>query len=89
MIVAIFLGIAFVVSLWQVRGALFSLPLAVLPLAEWVGSWRERAQSAAAPPMSSLRMVAAWLASINLAWSGRRDQSGRQGGTVPNGDRGE
>ena len=37
-----FLTAAFVVSLWQVRGATFSLPLAAIALAGWVGDWRNR-----------------------------------------------
>ena len=36
-----FLTAAFVVSLWQVRGATFSLPLAAIALAGWVGDWRQ------------------------------------------------
>ena len=40
-----FLTAAFVVSLWQVRGATFSLPLAAIALAGWVGDWRNRTAS--------------------------------------------
>ena len=37
-----FLIAAFAVSLWQVRGATFSVPLAAIALAAWVGAWRQR-----------------------------------------------
>src|SRR5690606_38504667 len=36
-IVAAFLGAAVLVSVWQVRGALFATGLATVPLAAWVG----------------------------------------------------
>jgi hypothetical protein len=35
-----FLMAAFAVSVWQVRGATFSVPLAAIALAAWVGAWR-------------------------------------------------
>ena len=31
------------VSIWQVRGSMFAIPLATIPLAAWVGEWRARA----------------------------------------------
>ncbi len=40
LIVAGFLAVGLLVSLWQVRGAMFSLPLATIPLAAWVGRLR-------------------------------------------------
>jgi hypothetical protein len=66
LVVAAFLATAFAVSLWQVRGAMFAIPLAAIPLSAWVGTWRERAASGGSG--STLGMVLAWLVSLNLAW---------------------
>lgn len=63
-----FLTAAFAVSLWQVRGATFSLPLAAIALAVWVGDWRHRT-ALAADRHAMPRMVMAWLVSLNIAWS--------------------
>ncbi|MDW6024569.1 GtrA family protein [Mesorhizobium sp. BAC0120] len=65
-IVAAFLGAALAVSLWQVRGAVFALPLAVIPLVAWIGSWRERV--AASVRRATFKMVLAWLISIPFIW---------------------
>jgi hypothetical protein len=63
-----FLLAAFAVSLWQVRGATFSVPLAAIALAAWVGAWRQRI--AVTPSRKAmLRMAIVWLASLNVAWS--------------------
>lgn len=64
--VGAFLLAAFVVSIWQVRGSMFSIPLAVLPLAGWVAMWRARAKSS---PAATVKMVLAWLASFSIAWT--------------------
>lgn len=64
--VCAFLFAAFVVSIWQVRGSMFSIPLAVLPLAGWVAMWRARAKSSSA---ATVKMVLAWLASFSIAWT--------------------
>ena len=35
-----FLAAAIAVSIWQVRGSMFAIPLATIPLAAWVGEWQ-------------------------------------------------
>ncbi|MEW9835596.1 GtrA family protein [Mesorhizobium marinum] len=66
-LVAAMLVVALLVSIWQVRGSRFSLPLACLPLAMWVGSLRIRAQ-ATPGAASSLSLAGAWLASFHVTW---------------------
>lgn len=61
------LFVAFTVSVWQVRGITFSITLAVIPLATWVATWRERAATSPSP-RTSLAMILAWLVSINQLW---------------------
>jgi hypothetical protein len=63
-----FLTAAFVVSLWQVRGTTFSLPLAAIALAGWVGDWRNRTASTS-DRLPLLRMPLVWLVSLNVSWS--------------------
>jgi len=66
-ILAVFLAATYAVSLWQVRGATFSLPVAAIALAAWVGDWRHRAASSSdRSPM--LRLALAWLVSLDIAW---------------------
>ncbi len=67
LIIALVLTAAFAVSLWQVRGAMFAAPLAVIPLAAMVGDVRSRAQGRSAAA-GSLMLVVGWLASFNIAW---------------------
>ena len=52
-----FLIAAFAVSVWQVRGATFSVPLAAIALAAWVGAWRQRISRDGGPDQSMLRMA--------------------------------
>jgi hypothetical protein len=59
--------VALLVSVWQVRGSRFSLPLASVPLAMWVGGLRVRAQSAPGVA-SSLKLAGAWLGSFHVTW---------------------
>ncbi|CAM5451204.1 hypothetical protein MAUB1S_07597 [Mycolicibacterium aubagnense] len=67
-VVTALLLMAFAVSVWQVRGMAFSVTLAVIPLAAWVATWRERA--ATSPSLrTSVAMVLAWLISFNATWS--------------------
>ncbi len=66
LIVAAFLLMAILVSLWQVRGSTFSIAIAVVPLAGWIARWRVGA--VAGPGWASAGMVLAWLLSINLLW---------------------
>jgi len=63
-----FLTAAFAVSLWQARGATFSLPLAAIALAAWVGDRRHRT-ALTSDRTSMLRMALVWLISLNVAWS--------------------
>lgn len=67
-VVMAFLGMAFAVSIWQVRGSMFSIPLAAIPLAAWVGGWRRRVAAGGGGP-ATLRMALAWLASFNVVWA--------------------
>ena len=64
---AALLAMAVLVSMWQVRGMLFSLPLAAIPLAAWVAQARRRAETKPGAG-SQLLMAAAWLVSINIVW---------------------
>lgn len=68
-LVATLLVVAFLVSVWQVRGSTFSIVFAVIPLSAWIAKWRQRAETS--PSRGSvLRMAAAWLISVNSLWSG-------------------
>jgi len=61
------LAAAFLLSLWQVRGGNFAVPLAVVPLAAWIAGYRRRATMRPSAG-ASLAMVCAWLVSVNVAW---------------------
>jgi hypothetical protein len=62
---ALLLAVATLVSWWQLRGAVFSLALAVPVLAAWVAEARKHAARGTG---GSLRLAAAWLLSFNVAW---------------------
>ena len=64
---AVFLAAACAVSLWQVRGATFALPIAAIALAAWVGDWRQRA-AGASDRSAMLRLALAWLVSLDIGW---------------------
>ncbi len=67
LLIAAFLLTAYAVSIWQLRGSRFSVPLACVPLAVWVAE--QRLRSAARPGnASSLKLVGAWLISFNICW---------------------
>ncbi|PBC06179.1 polysaccharide biosynthesis protein GtrA [Mesorhizobium sp. WSM3860] len=66
---AVLLIVAFIVSLWQVRGSTFSVAFAVLPLSTWIAGVRLQA-SAAQSWRVSTRIAAAWLVSLNATWAG-------------------
>ncbi len=66
-VAAAFLGVSVLVSFWQVRGAMFSVPLAAIPLAAWVGGLRSKAEIKGGTPRQ-LAAVAAWLVSLNIVW---------------------
>ena len=68
LIVAGFLAAGLLVSLWQVRGATFTLPLAVIPLSGWVGRLR-LATRRHSTGRANLKMAAAWLASLSIMWA--------------------
>ena len=67
-VVLAFLAAAIAVSIWQVRGSTFAIPLATIPLCAWVGGWRARAAAGGGAP-ATLKMVLAWVVSLNVAWS--------------------
>lgn len=69
LVMAAFLATAVAVSLWQVRGSMFAIPFAAVPLAAWVGD-RRRDVAAAASGSATVRMALAWFISLNLVWSG-------------------
>ncbi|MBX3577753.1 MAG: GtrA family protein [Rhizobiaceae bacterium] len=62
-----FLMAAFLMSLWQVRGAMFAIPLAVVPLAAWITTARQAAAQGGRGV--ALRLAVAWLVSINAIWA--------------------
>jgi hypothetical protein len=66
-ILAAFLAATYAVSLWEVRGTSFSLPIAALALAAWVGDWRQRA-AMTADRSAMLHLALAWLISLDIAW---------------------
>ncbi|MCG7506401.1 GtrA family protein [Mesorhizobium retamae] len=67
-IVGTLLAAAFAVSVWQVRGANFSIALAVIPLGSWVARWRENVRTAPSAKVT-VAMIMAWLVSLNGVWS--------------------
>ena len=58
---------ALLVSIWQVRGSRFSLPLACVPLAIWIAGWRRHAETKPGAA-SSLKLAGAWLVSFHVTW---------------------
>jgi len=70
------LAAAILVSLWQVRGAMFSVVLAVVPLSGWIAGRRAAAGSSAAgsSALGTLALAAAWLLSFNAVWSAAGDR---------------
>lgn len=67
-LVALFLGLAVIISIWQVRGANFSVAIAVIPLAGWVAGWRARTQTAKPAAMASVKLCLVWMLSLGLTW---------------------
>lgn len=63
------LATAFLVSLWQVRGAQFAVPLAAIMLAGWVAR-RRRAASDVPSTGRTLAMIGSWLAALAIVWQG-------------------
>ncbi len=71
-LVMLFLGSAILVSLWQVRGAIFSISIAVIVLSAWVAVWRARTQPggpAARPAaMATVKLCLVWVLSFGITW---------------------
>ncbi|MEQ1941054.1 GtrA family protein [Mesorhizobium sp. VNQ89] len=67
-LIAFVLLVALLVSVWQVRGTRFSAPLACVPLAIWVAGLRQQAM-AFPGTAASLKLVGAWLVSLNMVWA--------------------
>lgn len=78
-IVATFLGAAVLVGVWQVRGAVFAVALATVPLAAWVGQMRARAEEAKTS-RAQLVALACWLVSVNVLWQVAATVPGRIAG---------
>jgi hypothetical protein len=57
---------ALLVTLWQMRGALFGLPFAAMPLALWVARRSAAAEESLSP--NPLKLIGAWLVSISMFW---------------------
>lgn len=70
-ILAVFLVGAILVSFWQVRGSLFSVPIAAIVLSGWIARCRENAK--ARPVLAAL----AWVVSINSVWAAAGGQAER------------
>lgn len=68
LLVAAMVGVAFLVSAWQVRGSTFAIPLAVIVLAIGLGRLRTFA-AARGGILASLALVGGWLAATNAAWA--------------------
>jgi len=68
-IVGTLLGVAFLVSAWEVRGSTFSIAFAIIPLSAWIAQWRERAKASSSHGVA-LRLAAVWLLSVNAVWTG-------------------
>ncbi|MBS9721710.1 GtrA family protein [Tianweitania sp. BSSL-BM11] len=58
---------AYVVTLWQVRGSLFLLPLTAIPLAAWIAEARRRA-SERPSRRHLLAMAVSWIGSFIVSW---------------------
>jgi hypothetical protein len=63
---AAMLTAALLVTLWQMRGALFGLPFAAMPLAVWVSRLSAAAEDSPSP--NSLKVIGAWLVSVSMFW---------------------
>ncbi|MBO6717062.1 MAG: GtrA family protein [Rhizobiaceae bacterium] len=64
---AAFLAAACLVSVWQLRGSMFAIPLATVGLAAFIGRWRESLDRDYSLS-SSIAMLAVWLLSFNIVW---------------------
>ncbi len=72
-IVGALLLAAVLVSVWQVRGAVFAVALAAVPLSGWIA--RRRAAASLSPSRGgTLALAAAWILSFNAVWSAAGDR---------------
>ncbi|MFH2016549.1 MAG: GtrA family protein [Pseudomonadota bacterium] len=72
-IVGTLLLATFLVSVWQVRGAVFAVALATIPLSGWIA--RRRAAASRSPSRAAtLALAAAWILSFNAVWSAAGDR---------------
>lgn len=71
-LVMLFLGSAILVSFWQVRGSIFSIAIAVVPLSAWVAAWRVRTQSdnleVRPVAMAPVKLGLVWALSFAMTW---------------------
>lgn len=72
-IVGALLLAAFLVSVWQVRGAVFAVALAAIPLSGWIAG-RRTAASLSPSSGATLALAAAWILSFNAVWSAAGDR---------------
>ena len=63
---AAMLTTALLITLWQMRGALFGLPFAAMPLAFWVARLSADSKSSSSP--NQLKVIGAWLVSVSMFW---------------------
>lgn len=84
-VLSVFLVVAVAVSLWQVRGGIFSVPLAAIVLSAWIGRMRAAAETDATA-RAQIAMIASWVCSISLVWQAAAVMLDRPATTVANGD---
>ena len=63
---SLMLAAALLVTCWQMRGALFGLPFAALPLALWVSRLSAAAENG--PISKTILLLGAWIVSLSLFW---------------------
>lgn len=64
---------AFLVSVWQVRGAVFAVALATIPLSGWIAR-RRAAAALSRSRAATLALATAWILSFNAVWSAAGDR---------------
>jgi len=65
-IVAAFLVMSILVSIWEIRASMFSMAFAVVPLADWIAEQHRKVATGGS--VALVKTAGAWLASINLVW---------------------
>lgn len=68
MLLAAMLATSLAVSMWQVRGSTFSIPLATIALAMWLGGLRANV-SRGGSRLAPLVLAGGWLVSTNVVWA--------------------